>query len=76
MNPVTTVIDNIYVKLSWDYPADNSDAVTEYEILIRKSDLTNFEIEPINCNGQNNAVVSKRYCHVPMSLLRGAPFNL
>ena len=42
MSPVTTLIENIYVKISWDYPVDNSDTVTEYEILIRKGDLTNF----------------------------------
>lgn len=35
MLPVETVIENNFVKIAWEYPDDNSDTVTEYEILIR-----------------------------------------
>lgn len=33
-NPVTTSIENQYVKISWQYPIDSSSAVVEYAIEI------------------------------------------
>ena len=76
MDTVTTEIENIYVKIAWDYPVDNSDSVTEYEILIRQSDQATFSSELIHCDGRSSAVVQKQYCHVPMLILRTAPFSL
>lgn len=35
MLPIETVIENNFVKVSWEYPTDNSDTVSEYEILVR-----------------------------------------
>lgn len=76
MTKPTTVIDNIYVKIAWDYPTDNSDTVTEYEILIRQSDMTTFSADLSECDGKSTAIVQKKYCHVPMTVLRASPFSL
>ena len=76
MAPVVTTIENIYVKISWSYPTDNSDPITEYELLILQSDGSTYTKELTYCDGSIPAIVSNRYCHVPMSVLRSAPFNL
>jgi hypothetical protein len=36
----TTIVENTFVKISWTYPTDNFDTVTEYEILIQQDDGT------------------------------------
>lgn len=74
--PPVTVIENSYVKITWDYPEDNADSVVEYEILLRGGDYAKFFLETTFCDGKNPAVVLMRYCHVPMTTLRAEPFNL
>ena len=36
--PVTTFVENYYVKISWDLPNDQSSDIVEYEIFILQSD--------------------------------------
>ncbi len=57
MLPVDTVIENNFVKISWEYPNDNSDTATEYEILVRQSDDTTFTPEVLHCDGRSQAIV-------------------
>jgi hypothetical protein len=73
---ITTTISDIYVKLSWDLPSERSSTIVEYEILIAATDGTTFTEETSHCEGSLAAVVSARYCHVPMATLRAAPFSL
>jgi len=35
-DPVTTKIENFYVKIEWDYPDDKSSDIEQYEILIKQ----------------------------------------
>jgi len=38
MNAVKTMIDNIYIKVSWDQPENNGQAITAYKVLVLASD--------------------------------------
>lgn len=76
-NPVYTTIENLYVKISWDEPDDQSSPIVEYDILIRQKNGTFTEQRDQFCQGNDLAVVSNRYCHIPVqSVLRQAPYNL
>jgi hypothetical protein len=76
MTPVETVIENNFVKISWEYPDDKSDTVSEYEIVIRQKDMTTFTQEILHCDGRSQAIVQKRYCLIPMTVLRASPYSL
>ena len=71
-----TLIENIYVKISWDYPVDNSDTVTTYDVQILQSDGQTFSADLQDCDGSNPAIIQKLYCFVPMTVLRASPFTL
>ena len=76
-NTVTTTIENLYVKISWDEPDDQSSAIVEYEILIKHKDGVFSEQVGQFCQGSDVAIVNYRYCHVPLqSVLREAPYSL
>jgi hypothetical protein len=49
VNPVTTTIENQYVKISWQYPIDSSSAIVEYSILIQQADGLFSEPTEIYC---------------------------
>lgn len=75
--PVTTQIENYYVKIQWEMPNDQSSEIIEYEILIKQQDGKFSKPTGQFCKGTDWSVVQNRYCHVPMqSVLRQAPFNL
>ena len=57
MLPIETVIENNFVKISWEYPVDNSDTVTEYEVLIREKDMVTFTPEVLHCDGRSQAII-------------------
>mmetsp|Transcript_29136 Transcript_29136/g.28198 ORF Transcript_29136/g.28198 Transcript_29136/m.28198 type:complete len:86 (-) Transcript_29136:2046-2303(-) len=75
MAVLTTAIEsNTFVRISWDNPADNSEAITKYKIVIKQSDGTYSE-DLTNCNGAT-IPVAQEYCDVPMATLWAAPFSL
>ena len=76
MAAVTTSISNSFVKIVWTQPATNSAPITAYEIVIEESDGTTFTSDSTNCDGSSTAIVSLKYCFVPMSALRASPFLL
>jgi hypothetical protein len=76
-NTVTTSIENLYVKISWDEPDDQSSEILEYEILIKQKNGDFSEQVGQFCQGSDVAIVNYRYCHVPVqSVLREAPYSL
>ena len=72
----TTVIENIYMKVSWSYPDDNSDPVEGYDIEILQSDGVTYSKDLVNCDGMSPAIIQSLYCFVPMTVLRASPFSL
>ena len=77
MKPVapTTTIVNMYVRISWTAPATGSATINGYKVYIADKDGTFLE-ESTYCNGNTDPVLSQRYCEVPMSVLRIAPYTL
>jgi hypothetical protein len=68
MDPIVTVIDNIYVKLSWSQPAENGAVITRYLIEIANSNYISFAASP-NCDGNEIQTFADKYCLVLMSEL-------
>jgi len=72
---VETRIENKYVKVLWAYPNDSSAPIMEYEVKIKTKAGTYLE-ESTYCDGKNPAIVLSRYCHIPETVLRSAPYSL
>jgi len=68
MDPVVTVIDNIYVKISWTQPNENGAVITRYLIEIANFNYVAFAESP-NCDGNEIQTFSDKYCLVLMSEL-------
>ncbi len=71
------------IKIAWDAPYNNSDAITQYQIKIYGyPGLTNNTFvqrqyfETVECNATIDPVFSQRQCYVSMSTLRAEPFAL
>jgi hypothetical protein len=63
------------VRISWSYPNDNSDPITQYLIEIRHANSVDF-IESPECDGSHEAVVLARSCLVSLQSLRSERFSL
>ena len=68
-DPVTTEIDNIYVRFSWEEPETNGAEIISYSLSILKAD--GFTLAATSsCDGENDPlIVQNRECLVPMSEL-------
>ena len=76
-DPVTTVIDNVYVRFSWTAPESNGANIDAYNLWILKADgFTLAQSE--SCDGTSDPlVVQNRECLVPMAELTDPSlFNL
>ena len=68
-DPVVTVIDNVYVRFSWNLPANNGSPVTAYNLYILKEDGFSLA-ESTSCDSSADPlIVTNRECLVPMSEL-------
>ena len=70
--PVQTSIDGVNVVITWVTPYDNSEAIKEYDLQIRKSDNITWANNLVDCP---RTPVTPTSCTVPMSRLR-ADFGL
>jgi hypothetical protein len=71
-----TSTDQANIIVSWDKPYNGATAITSYTIIIRQSDEVTFTADNHNCDGGTPTIVATRVCTVPVSILRGEPFNL
>ena len=70
-DPVSTEIDNIYVRFTWDEPENNGADITSYTLSILKADGFTLAVSS-SCNGSiDPLIVDNRECLVPMSELTG-----
>jgi hypothetical protein len=74
--PVVTSITDLYARVAWSEPDDKSAAIEEYEIRLRAADGVTLAEETTYCEGSRSAIVESRYCLVPMTTLRAAPYSL
>lgn len=72
----TTAISGQSVLVSWQKPDERGSPITHYEISIRQSDEVTFSVELASCDGSDSGIVSDAQCLIPISTLRGAPFNI
>jgi hypothetical protein len=75
MIAVTTVIDNIYVKVSWSAPDDNGATITNYKVVLLASNSITW-LESEYCESTDVVLVTDMQCYVPMAELTGTRFNL
>jgi hypothetical protein len=75
MIAVTTVIDNIYVKVSWTAPDNNGATITKYKVVLLASDSITW-VESKYCESTDVALLTDMQCYVPMEELTGSRFNL
>jgi len=60
----------------WKMPYNGGNAISSY--IISFADSTGGNFYPINayCDGNSPTIVSQRYCDIPFTTFRAAPFNL
>lgn len=72
----TTILQNLFVKISWNEPAQlNAAAILAYKIVIADTN-GNFIEDTVNCNGQQDQILQQRFCLIPMTRLRLDPYLL
>ena len=68
------------VKVSWQDPAHNYEAIDRYQILfkLRSDSGETFAEEVDNCDGSNQIIFIRKTCEVPVSVLvsEDYPFRL
>lgn len=73
--PTFSVVNDLYVRISWTAPNNGGNPILAYNIQIRKADLTTFANELAYCDGSQSSIVSNRRCDIPFTQLRSS-FNL
>ena len=69
---ITSIVNDIYVRIDWDIPYSGESTILSYSILIGNSE-GDFIAEPIYCSGDDPSVT---FCDVTKTILREDPFNL
>jgi hypothetical protein len=75
MDPPTTFINNIFVKVEWLPAVSNGSPITEYKVFV-KNRIGQFLQENTYCNGAVEPVLSQHFCEIPMSVLVQPPYAL
>lgn len=73
MDPVSSVIENIYVKISWAIPDNNGAQILTYRVLLLASDTITW-LESEYCQSDDTSLLENMSCYVPMAELTGPRF--
>ncbi len=76
--PTTSIQALTFVRIAWAAAYANSDPLDVYEVLVETASGT-YEVEPSSCDGnglQRAQILTNNHCDIPLTALRGAPFNL
>jgi hypothetical protein len=71
-----TSIDGGNVVVDWSEPEDNGSPIIGYSIYLRQSDNVTYSIQPTDCDGSQQDMVTATQCSIPIDSLRISPFNL
>ena len=71
----STSINNVSVRVSWVDPDSNSSPITGYEVMVATS-TGDFIFDLQFCDAATEPIISQRYCEIPVSVLRTAPYFL
>ena len=72
MQVITSIVNDVDVRIDWEAPYDGESPIQNYSILISDSTGT-FITEVMYCNGLDPSLT---HCDVPKATLREDPFNL
>jgi hypothetical protein len=75
MDPVTSVIENIYVKISWLAPDNNGSEILTYRVLLLASDTITW-LESEYCQYDDTGLLADMSCYVPMAELTSSKYSL
>jgi hypothetical protein len=64
------------IEIRWDAPWDGGTPIFAYTIEFRHNDDTSFSEVGVSCDGSLADVVAARFCSVPITTLRAAPFEV
>ena len=67
-DPPATIINNLNIKISWQDPAHNYEAIDQYQILFKHKTGDAFSEQIENCDGSNQIIFIRKTCEVPVSL--------
>lgn len=75
MAMVTTEVDPLTggVKITFTSPYDNAQTILAYKIEVKYNP---WQEESVSCSGADATIMSSFFCIMPMSTLRGPPYNL
>ena len=71
----TTVVDDIYVEITWTAPYDGGSPILSYEITIRESDYFTYSTTA-ECDGTTSDVITNASCRVSFDTLVAFPYEL
>lgn len=71
----TTVINNIFVRISWTDPYLNSSPIQSYSVFIANKDGA-FAKDATYCDGEKEPILTQKYCEIPMTALRTGSYGL
>jgi hypothetical protein len=74
--PLTSVLSNTGVVITWTAPFNGGSAITYYTVKVRQSDSVTFSTELTSCDGSNAGIIAATSCTIPIGVLFAAPFNL
>jgi hypothetical protein len=64
------------VVIDWTAPYNGGTLITSYTIEIRTSDISVYEIDSVDCDGEDSTILSETQCTVTVSTLKDTPFSL
>lgn len=73
---VITSIEATLIKIQWTLGSENGSPITKYQVFIRESDDSTYTLENVDCDGTQQSIIDNRYCHVQITTLEAAPYNL
>ena len=77
MTSVTfSVVGYTSVRIAWVAPFNGGSPITAYSILIRQLDGITFTPLTSYCDGTSATILSNKYCDIPFTSFRSAPFTL
>ena len=74
-DPPATIINNLNIKVSWQDPPHNFEAIDRYQILFKHKTGDGFSEEIINCDGTNQIIFIRKTCEIPVALFISNDYN-
>lgn len=75
-DPITTQINNNFVRVAWTSQINNNyEVITQFQLLVKSASGTMIE-NVANCDGSRTEIVNQRFCDIPMIVLTSAPYSI